>query len=81
VKHYGLPIERLALTKAHRSVEGDHRKAAWRVLLSRVAHEDYAGVLSALEECLNGWLAFRDDVAHACGLEQSQAGEVRLRAA
>src|SRR5437773_961960 len=27
VKHYGLPVEHLALTKAHRSVEGDHRAA------------------------------------------------------
>ena len=25
-KHYGLPVECLALTKAHRSVEGEHRK-------------------------------------------------------
>jgi len=81
VKHYGLPLEHLALTKAHRAVEGDHRKAAWHVLLSRVEREDYARVISAMEECLAGWLAFRDDVAHACGLERNDAGEARLRAA
>ena len=81
VKHYGLPLERLALTKAHRAVEGDHRKAAWRVLLAHVAREDYPQVLGAMEECLAGWLAFRDDVAHACGLEQDAKGSARLRAA
>lgn len=81
VKHYGLPLERLALTKAHRAVEGEHRQAAWHVLLSHVAQADYAGVLRAMEECLEGWLAFRDDVAHACGLERDHAGSARLRAA
>src|SRR5688572_24966663 len=36
VVHYGLPVERLALTKAHRAVEGEHRQAAWRVLLEHI---------------------------------------------
>ncbi|MFT3928300.1 MAG: iron-containing redox enzyme family protein [Myxococcales bacterium] len=81
VKHYGLPLERLALTKAHRAVEGDHRKAAWHVLLSHVERADYAPVISAMDECLSGWLDYRDDVAHACGLERDQAGSARLRAA
>ena len=31
VVHYGLPLEALALTKAHRRVEGSHRAAAWRM--------------------------------------------------
>lgn len=81
VRHYGLPVERLALTKAHRAVEGDHRKAAWHVLLAHVAREDYASVLTAMEDCLAGWLAFRDDVAYACGLEKDPTGSARLRAA
>jgi hypothetical protein len=46
-----------------------------------VEREDYTRVLTAMEECLAGWLAFRDDVAHACGLERNHAGEARLRAA
>src|SRR5438132_13069117 len=33
VKHYGLPLEALALTRAHRNVEGGHRAAAWRSIL------------------------------------------------
>ena len=36
VVHYGLPVEALALTKAHRSVEGSHRAAAWRMILDHV---------------------------------------------
>ena len=34
--HYGLPLDALALTKAHRKVEGNHRAAAWRILLDHV---------------------------------------------
>jgi pyrroloquinoline-quinone synthase len=79
VKHYGLPPERLALTKAHRAVEGDHRRVAWQVLLSHVESADHAPVLEAMEACLRAWLAYRDDVAHACGLERDGAGGARLR--
>ena len=30
VKHYGLALKHLALTKAHQQVEGNHRAAAWK---------------------------------------------------
>jgi hypothetical protein len=80
VRHYGLPLERLALTKAHRAVEGDHRKAAWRVLLDFVAPADYGAVLAAMDEVLRLWLAYRDDVAAACGLMCAPDGTARLRA-
>ncbi|MCI0671886.1 MAG: iron-containing redox enzyme family protein, partial [Myxococcaceae bacterium] len=36
VVHYGLPVAQLALTRAHRQVEGQHRAAAWRVVLDHV---------------------------------------------
>ncbi len=68
VKHYGLPLECLALTKAHRGVEGDHRAAAWRVMLDHVPPEQHAPVIVAMEQALELWLAYRDDVAAACGL-------------
>ncbi len=67
VVHYGLPLASLALTKAHRSVEGSHRAAAWRILLDHVRADARAGCVAALERCLAAWLAFRDDVASACG--------------
>ncbi len=70
VKHYGLPIECLALTKAHRGVEHDHRAAAWRVMLDHVPADDRAGVVEAMEQALGFWLAYRDDVAEACGLSR-----------
>jgi pyrroloquinoline-quinone synthase len=79
VKHYGLPVERLALTKAHRSVEGSHRAAAWRVMLDHVPPRARLKVLSFMEETLAAWLAYRDEVAHACGLERDgSCAPVRL---
>jgi heme oxygenase-like protein len=70
VVHYGLPLDALALTKAHRSVEGDHRQAAWRVVLEYVPAGEREGVVAAMEATLGAWLAYRDEVATACGLER-----------
>jgi pyrroloquinoline-quinone synthase len=79
VKHYGLPLDKLALTKAHRAVEGDHRKAAWRVLLDHVPSSEHAAVIDALAECVRLWQLYRDDVAYACGLERDAHGRPRVR--
>jgi hypothetical protein len=68
VVHYGLPVEALALTKAHRRVEGSHRAAAWRILLDHVPAADRPDVLSAMEQTLAAWLAYRDELAAALGL-------------
>jgi hypothetical protein len=68
VVHYGLPLDALALTKAHRSVEGSHRAAAWRSLLDHVEPREYAAVIAAMERTLVAWLAYRDEVATACGV-------------
>lgn len=81
VKYYGLPVERLALTKAHRAIEGDHRKSAWHCVLSFTEPGAYGQVLSAMHECLAAWLLYRDEVAFACGLERDAQGCARLRAA
>jgi hypothetical protein len=70
VKHYGLPLDHLQLTKAHRAVEGDHRKTAWRVMLDHVGTDVQPAVLSAMERALELWLGFRDGVAEACGLKR-----------
>jgi pyrroloquinoline-quinone synthase len=71
VRHYGLPIEDLALTRAHRQVEGNHRQAAWNVVLHHVAEEARARVVESMEEALLRWHAYRDDVAAACGLARA----------
>ena len=68
VVHYGLPVEGLALTKAHRRVEGSHRAAAWRMLLDYVPASEYPGVIDAMEKTLEAWRSYRDAVAAACGL-------------
>ena len=68
VVHYGLPLDALALTKAHRKVEGEHRGAAWRIILDHVPAEARAPVIDAMERALAAWQAYRDGVAAACGL-------------
>ncbi len=70
VVHYGLPLEGLALTKAHRRVEGSHREAAWRMILDHVPPAEYAGVIAAMERTLEAWRAYRDGVAAAVGLSR-----------
>jgi len=70
VLHYGLPLESLALTKAHRSVEGDHRQAAWRIITGHVGEGARARVIDAMERALAAWTAYRDAVAAASGLER-----------
>ena len=45
---YGLSVEQLALTRAHRQVEGEHRAAAWRVVLDHVAEARREGVIAAM---------------------------------
>ncbi|MEQ9325479.1 MAG: iron-containing redox enzyme family protein, partial [Polyangiaceae bacterium] len=74
VVHYGLDPDHLALTKAHRQVEGEHRAAAWRVLLDHVPAPDRAPVLDAMEQILASWLGYRDDVAAACGIVREDDG-------
>ncbi|MEZ4371648.1 MAG: iron-containing redox enzyme family protein [Polyangiaceae bacterium] len=74
VKHYGLPLERLALTRAHRQVEGSHRAAAWRSLLDYAAPETFPSVVKHMRATLEAWLAYRDEVAHECGLRRGADG-------
>jgi pyrroloquinoline-quinone synthase len=68
VVHYGLPLASLALTKAHRQVEGSHRAAAWRGVLEGTEPGERAAVVAAMQRALAAWLAYRDGVAAACGV-------------
>ena len=72
VRHYGLALEHLALTKAHRQVEGEHRSAAWRVMLEHIPPVDRENVVVAMKESLEAWKTYRDGVALACGLSQKK---------
>jgi pyrroloquinoline-quinone synthase len=68
VKHYGCPPQAMRLVRAHRSVEGDHRKDAWDMLLNHVPAEAEEAVVGAVEDAHRAWLAYRDGVARAMGL-------------
>ncbi|HLT37883.1 MAG TPA: iron-containing redox enzyme family protein [Enhygromyxa sp.] len=70
VVHYGLPLESLALTRAHRMVEGNHRAAAWRCVLDHAPHDARADAIAAMEQMLDAWLRYRDAVADAVGLQR-----------
>jgi pyrroloquinoline-quinone synthase len=79
VKHYGLGVEYLALTKAHRQVEGSHRLAAWKAILEHVVPMRRGTVVRAMEEALRNWSLYRDEVAIVCGVsldQQNQLGAV-----
>ena len=78
VKHYGLPVEALALTKAHRKVEGGHRIAAWQAILDHVTPTRRGTVVRIMNEVLERWLAYRDGVAESCGVQRSQCSCVGI---
>lgn len=78
VKHYGLPVESLALTKAHRQVEGGHRSAAWRAILDHVTPLRRGAVVRTMNDVLERWLAYRDAVAAVCGVERAHCSCVRI---
>ena len=71
VKHYGMPIQHLALTKAHQQVEGNHRAAAWSAILDGVKPTGRGTVVRAMQEALTSWLCYRDAVAEICGVDCS----------
>jgi len=78
VLHYDLPVEHLALTKAHRQVERDHRLAAWSAILDHVTAKRRNIVVASMRRALAYWLAYRDQVAAACGIERGPGGRPRL---
>ena len=75
VRHYGLPIEHLALTRAHRKVEGAHRESAWRCILDVVEDPDRMSVVEEMRHVLAAWSTYRDEIAVACGLSKPPKAE------
>jgi len=71
VKHYGLPLEGLALTRAHRKVEGEHRQSAWKVILDSIPADAREEVVQGMQDMLAAWQGYRDAVAKACGLTKA----------
>ena len=63
-----MALEHLALSKAHRRVEGNHRAAAWHAILSHVSPTIRGTVVRAMNEALDRWLSYRDEIAVICGI-------------
>jgi pyrroloquinoline quinone (PQQ) biosynthesis protein C len=68
VRHYGCPVEKMRLPRAHRAVEGGHRRDAWAMVLDHATAETAGAVTRAVQEAHAAWLAYRDGVARAMGL-------------
>jgi pyrroloquinoline quinone (PQQ) biosynthesis protein C len=69
VAHYGCPPEKMRLARAHRAVEGGHRRDAWQMVLSHApGGEGDEAIAAAVEEALEAWQRYRDGVARAAGL-------------
>jgi hypothetical protein len=76
VKHYGLPLDALALTKAHRSIEGEHRGSAWHIILNYTEAAGRESVLKWMKDALTAWKDYRDEVAALCRIGQSEDGSL-----
>ena len=72
MKYYGLSVDHLALTKAHRQVEGSHRAAAWNAILDHVVPLRRGAVVRVMEDALRIWQLYRDEVALVCGIEENE---------
>lgn len=72
VKYHRLDPRYLKLKRAHAKVEGGHRQAAWRMVLEHAGETSVQRECTqALERSLELWLAYRDAVAGAAGIESS----------
>ncbi len=76
VRFYGCPAASMRLARAHRAVEGDHRRDAWDILFRHIPADPQAqaDVVNAMTEAHRGWLAYRDGVARAMGFGQGLSG-------
>ncbi|WP_237064677.1 iron-containing redox enzyme family protein [Microbulbifer guangxiensis] len=68
VRFYGLPLQSLALTRAHHERDKTQRKAAWHLMLDFVGEEARPRVLQWMGQVLHGWLHYRDELAVKIGL-------------
>ncbi len=71
VRFHGVDPSALELVRVHKRVEGGHRKDAWEMVLQNVRAIDERPVLEAMQQALRLWLAYRDEVAAACGIART----------
>jgi pyrroloquinoline-quinone synthase len=78
---YGVPEDKLLLPRVHHvfdSATGEHRKAAWNMILNHIPPEKYKAVLAAMRKALEHWHAWRDEVAKECGIGRDREGHPYL---
>jgi pyrroloquinoline-quinone synthase len=68
VRVHGLDPKFLDLQRVHKKVEGGHRLDAWKMVLGHTPATLTDRVVETVERALERWLAYRDDVAQACGI-------------
>jgi pyrroloquinoline-quinone synthase len=74
-RHYGVAEEFLELKRAHGRIEGEHRGAAWRMVLDHATGPRAAErVVRVMRRALDLWLRYRDGVARACGIPGAAGG-------
>ena len=77
VAFYGCPPDKLRLVRAHRAVEGGHRKDAWRMIAAHAAGHETA-VVRAMNQALTAWHRYRDGVVRAMGLPAQDAPQIAV---
>ncbi len=70
VRVHGVPLPAMELVRAHKQVEGGHRRDAWEMVLENAADGGERQVVDALNTALELWLRYRDEVAAACGISR-----------
>ena len=68
VRIHGVDPKFLELQRVHKKVEGGHRLDAWKMVLDHTPATLEDRVVRMVERTLESWLAYRDDVARACGI-------------
>jgi len=69
VKYHKVDPMFLDLIRAHHTIEGSHRIAAWKMILNHATTPSHQKkVRQVLEHSLKLWLAYRDGIARACKL-------------
>jgi len=68
VRFHGVKPAAMELMRAHKQVEGGHRRDAWEMVLDNVTPTLERAVVEAMKKSLALWHAYRDDVAQACGV-------------
>jgi len=71
VRHYRLSPDAMDLIRSHQMVEAGHRHDAYHMVVNHAkTRAQQETVLRYLNRSLRLWTAYRDGVAHACGIRK-----------